>query len=152
MNDARQTEQHRRGSPDGGICRRDSDDQRAETHQQHRQHERLAPAVMIGKMSEQPAADRPHDKADCKENRGIQLLYDWCIAGKERAGKVQRKGRIRVKVVPLDKIPYRSDEDRLQAAAHIGEPKLINCCSNFTQKRAFLSRSINCGIADSLSA
>jgi hypothetical protein len=30
--------------------------------------------MMIGEVSEQPAADRPHQEADGKQDRGVQLL------------------------------------------------------------------------------
>src|SRR5262249_32740079 len=83
-------------------------------------------------MSEKPAADGPHYKPDCKQNSGVQLLYNRIITREERVGKVQCERGIGVKVVPLDKISGGSDEDRFQALAYIGEPELINCSRNLT--------------------
>src|SRR5262245_32495739 len=87
---------------------------------------------MIRDMSKKPAADRPHHKADCEENSCIQLLNNRIITRKERVREIECKGGIRVKVVPLDKVPDGADEDRLQTPAYIGEPELIDFDSNFT--------------------
>src|SRR6185369_1272042 len=40
------------------------------------------------------------------------------------AGEIEREGSIRVEVVPLDQIADRPDEDRRQAAPHVGELEL----------------------------
>src|SRR5437016_14469184 len=72
-------------------------------------------------MPEQPAADWPHDEADRKQHRRIQLLYDRIIAREKRAGKIERKGRVGIKIVPFDEIADGSDEDRPEAAPHIGK-------------------------------
>ena len=96
-----------RRDADGRVGRRDRDHQRSEAHQQHRQHQRVAPAVVIGEMAEQPAADRPDDEADREQDRGVQLLDDRIVAGKERRGEIQRERRVGVEVVPLDEIADR---------------------------------------------
>ncbi len=74
---------------------------------------------MVGKVSEQPAADRPHHEADGKHDRGVQLLNYRIISGEERLREIQRKGGVRIEVVPLDQIPDGTDEDRLQPAPDV---------------------------------
>ena len=125
LNHAREAEQHRRRDADRGVGRRDRDHQRSEAHEQHRKHQRVAPAVVIGEMAEQPAADGPHDEAERKQDSGVQLLDDRIVAGKERAGEIERERRIGVEVVPLDQVADRTDEDRLHAAPHVSELKLF---------------------------
>jgi len=73
-------------------------------------------------MTEQPAADRPDDEADCEQDRGVQLLDDGIVPGKEGAGEVQRERRVGVEVVPFDEIADRADENGFQPAADIGFP------------------------------
>src|SRR5437899_8908141 len=125
LNDAGKTKQSRRRRSDGGVGRRDGNHQRSETHEQDRQHERIAPPVMVGQVSEQPAADRTHDGADRKQNGRIQLLDDGIVARKERSCKVERKCRVDIEVIPFDEIAYRADEDRLQTALDIGKPQTV---------------------------
>src|SRR5207247_638626 len=125
LNDTRKTKQRRRRRSDGGIGRRDGNHQRSETHEQYRQHERIAPPVMVGQVSEQPAADRARDEADRKQDGRIQLLYDGIVARKERSRKVERKGRVDIEVIPLDQIAHRADKYRLQAALDIGKPQSV---------------------------
>src|SRR5262245_8813047 len=76
-------------------------------------------------MSEQPAADRPHDEADRKQDSGIELLGDGVISREKRICEIQRKRGVGVDVVPFDEIADGSDEDRLQPTAHITESKLV---------------------------
>ena len=78
-----------------GVGRRDGDHQRAEAHQQHREHQRPAPAVVIAEVAEQPAADRPDDEAEREEDRGVQLLDDRILAGKEGARRNRARTRRR---------------------------------------------------------
>jgi len=84
---------------------------------------------MVGEVSEQPAADRPHHEADSKQDRGVQLLQNRVIAGEERIGEIERKCGVRIEIVPLDQISDRSDEYRLQPAADVVQPERIgsNC-------------------------
>ena len=72
---------------------------------------------MVGEVAEQPAADRPHDEAEREEDRGVELLDDRVAAGEERAGEIEREGRVGVEVVPLDEVADRADEDRRRAGA-----------------------------------
>ena len=125
LDHAREAQQHRRRDADRGVGRRDGDHQRAEAHQQHGQHQRVAAAVVVGEMAEQPAADRAHDEAEREQDGGVQLLHDRIVAGEERAGEIEREGRVGVEVVPLDQIADRADEDRLDAAAHVGEIEML---------------------------
>src|SRR5207249_7524171 len=125
LNDAGKTKQSRRRRSDGSVGRRDGNHQRSETHEQDRQHERIAPPVMVGQVSEQPAADRTHDEADRKQNGRIQLLDDGIVARKERSREVERKCRVDIEVIPLDEIAHRADEDRLQTALDIGKPQTV---------------------------
>jgi hypothetical protein len=76
---------------------------------------------VIGKMTEQPSANRPDDEAECEQNRGVQLLNDRIAAWKERACEIKGKGRVRIKVVPLDEIANRADENRPYPSADICE-------------------------------
>jgi hypothetical protein len=121
LDDAGGGEQDRRPDADRGVGRRHRDHQRAEAHQRHRQHQRAAPAVMIGKIAEQPAAERTHQKAGGEEERGVELLHHRIGIGKERAGEIERERRIGVEVVPLDEIADRADEDGPDAPPHVGE-------------------------------
>ena len=76
---------------------------------------------MIGKVAEQPATNRTNDEAESEQDRGVQLLNDRVGAWKERARKIQREGRVRIKVVPLDEIANRADENRSYPSADICE-------------------------------
>src|SRR6516162_1644951 len=76
---------------------------------------------MIGKVSEQPPADRAHDKTDCEEDRGVQLLYDRIVTWEKRCGEVKGECRVDVEVVPLDKIADRTDKNRLDASPDVGK-------------------------------
>ena len=107
-------EQQRRGADaDRRVGRRAGDDQRAQTHQQHRQHQRgLAPA-RVGDHAEQPAADRAHEEADSENRGGRQVLRDRIVAGKEGLGEIERERGIGVEVVIFDEIAERPDQDRL---------------------------------------
>ena len=80
---------------------------------------------MIGKMPEQPTADRPYDETNCKQHSGIQLLYDGIISGKKGTGEIQRECRVCIKIVPLDKITDRPDENRLEPAPYIGNLEAV---------------------------
>jgi hypothetical protein len=80
---------------------------------------------MVGEVPEQPAADRPHHEAGSKQQRGVQLLHNRIVAGEERLGEIERKGRIRVKVVPLDQIADGPDEYRFQPAPDVGQANRI---------------------------
>src|SRR5439155_26288724 len=79
---------------------------------------------MIGKMPEQPTADRPYDETNCKQHSGIQLLYNGIISGKKGTGEIQRECRVCIKIVPLDKITDRPNENRLEPAPYIGNLKV----------------------------
>src|SRR6185436_18733388 len=76
---------------------------------------------MIGKMAEQPAANRPDDEAKGKQNGRVQLLNDRISARKKRIREVEGKRGVSVEVVPLDEIANRAHEDRAQSTADIGE-------------------------------
>jgi hypothetical protein len=80
---------------------------------------------VVGEVSEQPAADRPHHEADSKQDRSVQLLQNRVFAGEERIGEIERKRGVRIKVVPLDQISDGSNKDRLQAAADVGQAERI---------------------------
>src|SRR3984893_6846085 len=121
----REAEQYRRCAADGDIGRSHRDHQRSEAHEEHGKHQRFTPPVMIGEMAEQPSADGTHDKTDRKQDRCAQLLHHRIVAWKERAGEIECKRRIGVKIVPLDKVAGRTDEDRLHAAPHVSELKLF---------------------------
>ena len=87
---------------------------------------------MVGEVSEQPAAEWPHHETDSKQNRGIQLLQNRVIAAEERIGEIERKCGVRIKVVPLHQISEGSTEDRLQAAADVGQAERIGSDSDLT--------------------
>src|SRR5262249_42024929 len=90
-----------------------------------RQHERAAPAVVIGEMAEQPAADWAHDEAQSEQNRRVQLLDDRIGTGEERAREVERKRRVGVEVVPLDEVADGSNEDGLEPTLTIGAIEVL---------------------------
>jgi hypothetical protein len=75
---------------------------------------------VIGKMTEQPSANRPDDEAECEQNCGVQLLNDRIAAWKERAREIEGKGRVRVKVTTRRGC-RRADENRFQPPADIRE-------------------------------
>src|SRR5437867_9378691 len=81
--------------------------------------------MMIRQMSEQPAADRTHDEADRKQDRCVQLLYDGVVARKKRSGKVKRKCRVDVEVIPLDEIADGTNEDGFQPALYISKAQAV---------------------------
>jgi hypothetical protein len=58
-------------------------------------------------VTEPPATEGTDDEAEGKEDRGIQLLNDRIVTGKEGAGEEQREGGVGVEVVPLDEIANR---------------------------------------------
>src|SRR5262245_10614285 len=74
---------------------------------------------MVGKVPEQPAPDRSHNKAYGKQNRGVELLHDRIIAGKERAREVEREGGEGIEVIPFHQVAHRADEDGLEPPADI---------------------------------
>src|SRR5262245_29031406 len=80
---------------------------------------------MIGQVSKQPTADGPHDEAEGKQHRDIQLLYDWIITREKRAAEIECECGVSVKVIPLDQIAHRSDKDRFEAASHIDQLGLM---------------------------
>src|SRR5438128_5989294 len=80
---------------------------------------------MVGEMAEQPSPDRTHDETDREQDSRVQLLDDRIVAGEERGREIERECRIGIKVVPLDQVPDRTDEDRLEATAYIGELKMV---------------------------
>ena len=59
-------------------------------------------------------------KPNGEQERGVQLLDDRIVPGKNDTGEIQRERRIRVEVVPLDQVADRADEDGLQTPAHVG--------------------------------
>ena len=79
--------------------------------------------MVVGKVAENQPADRPHDEADGEQDRGIELLNNRIVTWEKRVGEIQREGRIRVKVVPLDQVADRPDEDGLDTPAHVGVPE-----------------------------
>jgi hypothetical protein len=80
---------------------------------------------VIGEVAEEPATDRPHQESCGEKHRGIELLHDRIVAGKERRGEIQRKRRVGVEIVPFDEIAHRADENRLQPPPHVGEVELV---------------------------
>ena len=80
---------------------------------------------MIGEMPEEPAADRPHDEADRKQNGRVQLLYDGIVARKKRGCEIESKCRIDVEVVPLDEIADGTNEDGFQPALYIRKTQAV---------------------------
>src|SRR5439155_19906085 len=80
---------------------------------------------MIGEMPEEPAADRPHDEADRKQNGRIQLLYDGIVARKKRSGEVESKCRIDVEVIRFDEIADGTNEDGYQPALYIRKTQAV---------------------------
>ncbi len=125
LDDARQTEEYRRCGANRSRGRCDRDDQRSTAHQQHREHQGMSSAVMVGEVPEQPATDRPHHEASSKQQRGVQLLHNRIAPGEERLGEIERKRRVRVKVVPLDQIADGPDEYRLQSALDVGHSERV---------------------------
>ncbi|RMS08085.1 hypothetical protein ALP75_204342 [Pseudomonas syringae pv. actinidiae] len=98
------------------VARGQGDDQRAETHQQHRRHQRgLAPFV-VSVQPHQPATDRSHQKADGEDRGGVEQLGGGVALGEERFGKVQRESCVDVPVVPLDHVADRATENGLETA------------------------------------
>ena len=67
---------------------------------------------------------RPDDEAEREQDGGVQLLNNRVAAGKESAGEVQRKRRVRVEVIPLDEIADRADEDGVDAPPDVVEVQL----------------------------
>jgi hypothetical protein len=125
LDDARQRQDRRRGYADRGVSRRHRDDQRAEAHADHGQRQRQPPAETVGDVAEQPAAERPHQEGRGEQHGGVELLHHRVALRKERQREVERERGIRVKVVPLDEIADRADEDRLDPALHVGEVELF---------------------------
>ncbi len=121
LDDAGDAEHDRSRDADRRVGRGDRDHQRAEAHQHDRQHQRNAPAVLIGELPEQPAADRPHHESDRKQEGGIELLHHRIFVREERRGEIEGEGGIGEEVVPFDQITHRADEDRLDPPPHVDE-------------------------------
>lgn len=96
---------------------------------------------MIGQISKQQTADRPHDEADRKQDRGVQLLDDRIVTGKEGLGEIKCEGSVGVEVVPLDQIADRTDNDRPQPPADIGEGELIGRRCGSTHQLVVFNKS-----------
>jgi hypothetical protein len=77
--------------------------------------------MLIGEITEQPSAQWPYEKTRREQQRGVELLHHGIGVREEGSGEIERKRRIGVEVVPLDQIADRADEDRLDAAPHVGE-------------------------------
>src|SRR5262249_62093158 len=104
---------NRRHGADNGVGGLNREQKEPKTNHPTNQHTPLPTPRMIGKVPKHPPADRAHNKTNRKKNSGIQLLNNWIITGEERVGEIECKGGVRIKIVPLDKIPYRPDEDCL---------------------------------------
>ena len=115
LDDACESEDDGRCETDGRIGRADRDDQRAEAHAQHGDGERQAPAIFVGEIAEQPAAERAHQEGGGEQHGRIELLHDGIAVRKEGRCEIQRESGVGVEVVPFDEIAHRADEDRLDA-------------------------------------
>ena len=80
---------------------------------------------MIGKVAEQPAPNRTNDETESEQDRGVELLNDRVAAWKERARKIQRKRCVRVKVVPLDEIADRADENGSEPTPDVAQIEVV---------------------------
>jgi hypothetical protein len=125
LDDAGEAQQDRRRDADGLIGGERGDHQRAEAHQHHGQHQRVAAAVRVREVAEQPAADGAHDEADGEQDSGVELLHDGVVAREERAREIQREGRVGIEIVPLDQVADRADEDGLHPALDVGDVQVV---------------------------
>jgi len=129
LQQASDDENDRRRDADAGVAWRRGDEQRAETHQQHRAGQRIAPSMPVGQIAEQRAAERAHQKSGREDGSRRQLLRHWIGLRKECAGEIERKRRIGVDVVPFDQISHRADQHRSGAAANVRRIKAVGCCA-----------------------
>ncbi len=125
LDDARDREHDRRGDPDRGIGRGDRDHQRAEAHQRDRQHQRVAPPVVVREMSKQPASDRTHQESGREQHRYVELLHHDVLTREEGTGEIERESGIGVEIEPFDQVADGADEDRLEPSPHVGEVEAL---------------------------
>ncbi len=79
LNQARQQQQCRRPCANTGVSGQAGDGQGPEAHHQYRDHQRVLATVAVGQTAEDPAADRPHQKACGKHAGGIEQLHGRVI-------------------------------------------------------------------------
>src|SRR6202020_2219531 len=80
---------------------------------------------MVGDIAEQPAAQRAHQEGRGEQHGGIELLHHRIAVWEEGRSEVQCERRIGVKVVPLDEIADRTDEDRLYPALDVMDIEMV---------------------------
>src|ERR1700722_8144559 len=80
---------------------------------------------MVGDIAEQPAAQRAHQEGRSEQHGGIELLHHRIAVWEEGRSEVQCERRIGVKVVPLDEIADRTDEDRLHPALDVMDIEMV---------------------------
>jgi glycosidase len=85
---------------------------------------------VIGEVPEQPTSDRSQNEAEREKHGGVELFYDGIVSWKERIGEIERERGVNVKVIPLDEIPDRSNENGLDATPHIGKSKVAVSCGD----------------------
>src|SRR5579883_1943529 len=80
--------------------------------------------MMVGDIAKQPPAERADQKSRSKHHRGVELLHDRIGARKKGRCKIKRERGIRVKVIPLDEIADRADENCFHPAFDVSNIKL----------------------------
>src|SRR5580704_13303566 len=77
--------------------------------------------MMVGQVAKQPSAQRTHQESQCEKKPGVKLLHQRIGIREESASEIERKRRVCVKIIPLDQIARRTDEDGLDASPHVGK-------------------------------
>ena len=81
----------------------------------------LRRSVAVGDITENPAAQGAHDEARGKEQRRVELLHNRIAIGEECLGEIEGERGVGIKIVPLDQIAHRANENRLEPAPYVAQ-------------------------------
>src|SRR5262249_15540818 len=99
-------EQDRRQYSDLLIGRQQADEERAETHQQHREHKHRLAAHPVAEMAEHDAAEGPGNVSEGIDTQRRERADDRIRGWKEQRPEHERsRARVYEEVVPLDHCP-----------------------------------------------
>src|SRR5579863_4395669 len=80
---------------------------------------------MVSEIAEQPSAKGTHQEGCSEQHRGVELLHDRITVREESRRKVERESGIGVKIIPLDQIADRADEDGLYPPLDIVNVEMV---------------------------
>jgi hypothetical protein len=115
-------------SADGKLRRGDRDGEGTYRHDRHRQGQRRAAAVAVGKAAEIPRADRAHEERQCEDGPDVDIGIR-VFGAEEMMLERGCEHRIDVNVIPFDQSAGRSLDSIGNRPAQIGRhaPSVEGC-------------------------